>query len=256
MISCHESADNRILRIVMRMHSTSYFISDLHLFCRRFHGEFYWQKALLAVQSARVFVLGGDIFDFRWTTMSTIEETAGEAIRMLRTLVSRNRECSFHFILGNHDHHDAFLTRLQQLELEELRLSVHPYFLRLGTSVFLHGDVATARMDHESLVRKRAGWLHVRRQGRVMNRLYDVAVVVRAHTLVYRTAYPTHAVVRRLIAYLDRIGHGPQTGVTDVYFGHTHLPLSDFPHDGVRFHNCGAPLKGCTFRFLENVVPA
>jgi UDP-2,3-diacylglucosamine pyrophosphatase LpxH len=236
------------------MRQQTYFISDLHLFCRRFDGERFWQKTREAAGHARVFVLGGDIFDFRWTTMSTIEDTVDEAIRRLQLLVADNRECMFHFILGNHDHHKAFLKRLKQLEQIESNLSWHPYYFRHGASLFLHGDVASNKMNHESLKRKRSRWLHVRKRGRIANRLYDVAVCAHAHTLVYRIVYPKHVVAKRLLAYLEGIGHGPMTGVANVYFGHTHLPLSGYTHGGVRFHNCGAPVKGCTFRILEDVV--
>ncbi len=35
---------------------------------------------------------------------------------------------------------------------------------------------------------------------------------------------------------------------------HTHLAMSSFAHQGVRFHNCGAPIGECTFGILEDVV--
>ncbi|NLE39457.1 MAG: hypothetical protein GX621_15655, partial [Pirellulaceae bacterium] len=58
-------------------------------------------------------------------------------------------------------------------------------------------------------------------------------------------------VARRILAYLDDIGEGPSTGVTNVYFGHTHLAISDFAYRGVLFHNGGAPINGLRFRVLE-----
>ncbi len=236
------------------MRQSTYFISDLHLFCRRFDGERFWDQTLEAAGRAKLFVLGGDIFDFRWTTMATIEDTADEAIRRLETLIASNRECKFHFLMGNHDHHETFLARLERLAQNESNLSWHPYYLRLGTSMFLHGDVASRRMDRESLEKERSRWLRVRKQGRVTNWFYDLAVHARLHVLAYHIAFPKLAVARKILAYLERIGHGATTGVANVYFGHTHLPLSGFAYGGVRFHNCGAPVKGCTFRILEDVV--
>ena len=44
--------------------------------------------------------------------------------------------------------------------------------------------------------------------------------------------------------------------MTDVYFGHTHLAMSHFEQDGIRFHNCGAPVRSCEFRILEETARA
>ena len=73
------------------MRRQSYFVSDLHLFCNRFDGERHWDAIRQAASEAHTFVLGGDVFDFRWTTMSSIEEAADEAIRRLQGLVNITR---------------------------------------------------------------------------------------------------------------------------------------------------------------------
>ena len=84
-------------------HKSSYFVSDLHLFSRRSLAPRHEAALHAAAARAHTFVLGGDIFDFRWSHYHSPEETARQA--------------------------------------------VHPYVLRLGTSVFLHGDAA----DHWTL---------------------------------------------------------------------------------------------------------
>jgi UDP-2,3-diacylglucosamine hydrolase len=236
------------------MHRTTYFVSDLHLFCRRFEGERFWNRLLEMSRHATTVVLGGDIFDFRWTTLPTIEHSANEAIEMLTSLVRKNRQCEFHYVLGNHDHHRSFVGRLERLAADEANLSHHPYYLRLGNSLFLHGDVAARPMGPEQLESKRSRWLRVRKKGRLANRAYDACVRAGLHRLAYRLAYPRRTVARRILEYLDQIGQGPGAGVTDVYFGHTHLALSGFECDGLRFHNCGAPVQGSAFRILEHVV--
>ena len=93
------------------MHQTSYFVSDLHLFCSRFAGPRCWNKLLEVSKCATTVVLGGDIFDFRWTTHPTIEYSVHVAVQMLACLVRGNRQCQFHYVLGNHDHHHEFLGR-------------------------------------------------------------------------------------------------------------------------------------------------
>lgn len=236
------------------MHQTTYFVSDLHLFCSRFHGQKSWDRLLKLSKRATTVVLGGDIFDFRWTTLPTIEHSVDVAILMLTSLVRQNRQCQFHYVLGNHDHHRAFVGHLERLASDESNLAHHPYYLRLGGSLFLHGDVATRGMGPERLQNMRRRWLQARRQGRFANLAYDASVGVGLHTLVYRLAYPPEAATRRILAYLSQIGQSPGTGLTDVYFGHTHLALSNYECGGIRFHNGGAPIRGSAFHILKHVV--
>lgn len=235
------------------MHRATYFVADLHLFCRRFDGQRVWDRLLEASKQAATVVLGGDIFDFRWTTLPTIEDSANEAIRRLESMVRTNRHCEFHYLLGNHDHHQSFVPRLERLAYDEPNLSCHPYYLRLGKILFLHGDVATRTMGAEQLEKERRRWLQVRKQGRVANWVYDLSVGLCLHKLAYRVVYPRRAVARRILAYLEQIDEGPDAGVTDVYFGHTHLALSHFEYDGIRFHNGGAPVRWCSFRILQPI---
>ena len=239
------------------MHPTSYFVSDLHLFCSRFAGDQEWNRLLELSKRATTVVLGGDIFDFRWTRHSTIERSADVAIQMLASLVRENAQCQFHYVLGNHDHHQSFVERLEHLSCDESNLSHHPYYLRLGGSFFLHGDAATRPKHWGRLENKRRRWLQARRQGRLANLAYDATVgtgLLHLAYLAYRLAYPPQAVARLILAYVSQIGQGLDAGLTDVYFGHTHLALSDFEYEGIRFHNGGAPIRGFQFRILEHVV--
>ena len=233
-----------------------YFVSDLHIFCRRFDGERSWAQVAEVARGATTLVLGGDIFDFRWTALATIEETVEAAIDRLRSLVVGYPACMFHYLLGNHDHHEAFLPRLTRLANSESNLAWHPYCLRLGTRVFLHGDAATRSGGAGALEAARYRWLQRKKEGQIANWLYDAMMAARVHKLVYYAFYPKRAVARRLLAYLEQIGHGPATGVADVYFGHTHVALSGFQYGGVRFHNGGAPVTGCRFHILEAVASA
>ena len=44
-----------------------FFVSDLHLFANRSNAHRYLEEIARAASRAEVFVLGGDIFDFRWS---------------------------------------------------------------------------------------------------------------------------------------------------------------------------------------------
>jgi len=232
----------------------SCFVSDLHLFCKRSSGEDGWNAVRQAAAEAHTLVFGGDVFDFRWTSMPSVQETAERAIQWLERLVAENPECHFHFVVGNHDQDEAFVNQLATLADLSPNLSWHPYYVRLGDSVFLHGDVANRRMDARGLERERQRWKKIRKQGRISNWVYDLAVLLRLHKLTYHVVYPTRTVVKRIVFYLEAIGHGAETGVTDVYFGHTHLAMSHFQYNGIRFHNSGAPMAGCPFRIIEDVI--
>jgi len=49
-------------------------VSDLHLFSRRSLGEQQFDIILAAARETDVFVLGGDIFDFSWSTRTSVTD--------------------------------------------------------------------------------------------------------------------------------------------------------------------------------------
>jgi UDP-2,3-diacylglucosamine hydrolase len=131
-------------------------------------------------------------------------------------------------------------------------LAVHPFVLRLGPRLFLHGDaVDHPRMCQRRLAQRRQKWAADERRGPVRHVLYDLAVTARLHRLASKVAHPRRRVVHRLLGYLQRIGHGPEQGIQHVFFGHTHDALEHFRYRGITFHNPGAPMAGLKFRILE-----
>lgn len=229
-------------------------VSDLHLFCRRSLAFHHMSAVYSALDEAAILVLNGDIFDFRWSTFSTVDETAREAIRWLESLVSRYPDRHFHYVLGNHDNVRVFTRALEEFADDTHNLDWHPYHLRLGNAVFFHGDVANRRMDAEALRRYRMGWRHDERRGALFNRLYDMAFALNAHRAISRLAFPPEVVVERLTHYLENIGAGPGSGTDEVYFGHTHVPMHGYEYRGMRFHNSGAPMPGMRFNVLRTEV--
>jgi UDP-2,3-diacylglucosamine pyrophosphatase LpxH len=235
--------------------SKCYFVSDLHLFASRSKASKYLDDMTLAASRADNFVLGGDIFDFRWARTKNHHHTVDKAVQWLEDLVNPCRQCHFHFVLGNHDYHHALIDRLGDLSVKLPNFTWYEYYVRLGNSVFLHGDVAD-RDDHnaESLAADREEWLYARRRGPFLSRLYDVVVLSRLHKPLPHLVYSKRIVARRILSYLNRIGQGPETGVGNVYFGHTHKHMTNYDFEGVIFHCGGAPIKGLKFRILEAVI--
>jgi UDP-2,3-diacylglucosamine pyrophosphatase LpxH len=227
-----------------------YFVSDLHLFANRSNAHRYLEAISRAASRAEVFVLGGDIFDFQWSSIPILR-AVDRAAQWLRELATSCPQCQFHLVLGNHDYHRALIDRLVELEKQVPNLSWHRYYVRLGNSVFLHGDVADKTMDARMLADAREEWLDRRRRGPFMSALYDVVVMTRLHRSVPHLVYAKRIVVRRIVKYLESIGQGAGDGVRDVYFGHTHRRLSNYHYRGLLFHNGGAPIKGLKFRIIE-----
>jgi len=74
-----------------------------------------WDRYRDDTLAVDTFVLGGDIFDFVWTTRDSIAESVDEAADWLQSLVEHAPNCQFHFLLGNHDCYEPFVKRLAEL---------------------------------------------------------------------------------------------------------------------------------------------
>jgi len=228
-------------------------VSDLHMFCRRSQWETHLDDLYEAAGDVDLFVFNGDTVDFKWSSLPTVGETVGAATNFFHAFATRNSGCRIHVNLGNHDHVQPFMQALDQLAQDLDNFTWHPYYLRVGDSFFLHGDVANRRMSHRQLERYRNRWDRHgnRRQGPLKNRVYDAAFRARAHIAVSRLAFPPKRTVRRVAAYLEDIGHCSNQGVKHVYFGHTHVPVSAYQYGGFVFHNGGAPMEGMGFRLVK-----
>lgn len=227
-----------------------YFVSDLHLFANRSNAHRYLEEIARAASHAETFILGGDTFDFRWSHMPILK-AVDRAFQWLEELTTDCPDCQFHLVLGNHDYHQAFIDRLTDSGHRLSNLEWHRFYVRLGSSVFLHGDVANKVMDARMLAESRDRWLDHRRRGPFASMLYDVVVLTRMHKPVPHVLFSKRIVVRRILKYLESIGQGPGNGVCDVYFGHTHKKLTNYHYHGLAFHNGGAPIKGLKFRIVE-----
>jgi UDP-2,3-diacylglucosamine pyrophosphatase LpxH len=225
------------------------FVSDLHLFARRSNGHLHLPALRDAASQADHFILGGDIFDFRW---ATVNQTAAidSAVSWLRDLAGMAPGCRFHFLLGNHDDHQGLVARLPGLAEELPNFDWHRFYLRMGSSLFLHGDAADRKLTADHLARRRNSFRHYT-PAAWQHDAYHWLLKTRIDQIVCRAAHPRRLVVRRLMCYLNDIGHGPEHGVRSVYFGHTHREIDGFHYRGVTFHNGGAPIGKARFRILH-----
>lgn len=229
-------------------------VSDLHLFCKRSEAHLHADAFEEAVSESDRCVLNGDIIDFRWSVFESEERTVREAIAWLKGLVSRHPHCQFHYVFGNHDSVRSFIDKVEALAARTPNLSCHHDLLRLNSTVFLHGDVADRKVTQAEFQAARRVWHFDRKRGRLVNRVYDVAFWLGAHRAVPRIVFPRRAVAERLVHYLEDVGHGRDSGVTDVYYGHTHVAVRGYFYDGMYFHNGGAPMPKLGFSILRAKV--
>ena len=221
-------------------HQRGYVVSDLHLFTHRTTAN----KRLSAIRDvagrADFLVLNGDIFDFRWSTLDSLSQTAETAVDWLTTMTLAANGCKVFYVLGNHDRFAFFAEHLDALAAHTDNFHWHPTHMRIGRCLFLHGDLAFDRRCPDPFGRPMLPPEHQR--GRAMNLGYRVIVATRAHRFTQPFYHPRRC-ARRILSCLDR--HHPTLGegLTDVYFGHTHRTFVNFRHNGVAFHNTGSSIR-------------
>jgi UDP-2,3-diacylglucosamine pyrophosphatase LpxH len=231
------------------------FFSDLHLFARRSRADRHHDQLLAAARRSDLVVLGGDIFDFKWSHLGSDKETARAGRDWIARLMSEAPDQQFCYLLGNHDCNPAMIEQLTELSAEAPQLNWFRYWMKLGPWVFLHGDVADHRMDQAGLERKRNNWSKNHRKGRVANLMYDATIQMRIHSLVAAAVFTKQRTASRVLNYLRDVHEDPEADISDVFFGHTHNVMDGFEFQGIRFHNSGAPIKGLSFRIIEASIP-
>jgi UDP-2,3-diacylglucosamine pyrophosphatase LpxH len=232
-----------------------YFLSDLHLLARRSMASSVLPLIHDAASRSHTMILGGDIFDFKWSTMSSLDSSIDAAIVWLEELVVAHPRCSFYYLLGNHDSHPNFVAKLDKLAFGLPQLQWQPYVLRILDCVFLHGDIVDCAPNHTILQERRK--LHESRPHprRYAHMLYSLVVQARLHRAAMHIAIRPKGILRKLSRYLRNEGLDAEHGVRDVYFGHTHLVVDGVQYAGLTFHNGGASIRGLPFRIIETRLP-
>ncbi len=228
-----------------------YFLSDLHLFSKRSEAESYTKLIRETADRAHTLVLGGDIFDFKWSTRPSLNHSIDEALRWIRNLIESHPKCAFYYLLGNHDAHPDFVAELDRLAFDQARLVWQPYVLRLGRCVFLHGDILDGDIEHVHVDARRRKHEQKPSPQAYRHWLYEAVVKARLHRVAAQVVKRHRSVLMKLNRYLAEQGMDASHGITDVYFGHTHREMDGVVYEGLTFHNGGASIKGLGFRIIE-----
>lgn len=219
------------------------FISDLHLFSQRSIGQACWNQNRERIEAARVIVLGGDIFDIRWSQLSNLSATIDAASAWIQTAITLNPTATWVYLLGNHDCHPRMTTMLATLTEQHANFAWSSTVWRIGRSVFLHGDILDGDRHLGGLDAYRRSFHEDRQKGKIGNLLYSAVIQTRLHGLVPRVRHRQKKTCERLIRYLERQGEGFLSDVDNIYFGHTHVPMHGFSYGRFQFYNAGSGIR-------------
>ena len=181
-----------------------WFLSDLHMFSQRSIYHEHEEEILSRAKESRVFVLGGDIVDFSWTTLPSVNATIDAAMQWLSDLVASNRDCQFHYLLGNHDCHSDFVDQLGDLTEANDNLHWEPYFLRIGSAVMLHGDAVHLKDRTNVALAVARSQKHQCIQPAYRHGIYNLAIRSKLHAVVGKLANPRKVIAGRIWEYLSQ----------------------------------------------------
>lgn len=231
-------------------------LSDLHLFARRSRGQACFESLRMDLKSVDILVLNGDTFDFRWSFLPDHEATRAAALGWLRKLGHDFPWCQVHYVLGNHDCLQSFVDSLGPLQAALPQFQWHEHAICIGSHLFLHGDCACGTMNMPGLHRYRASWRQDCQRGARSAAFYESLDWFGITPWIHRCYFPRRRTVRRIACYLDRAHPGWRWHIRACYFGHTHLPLIKYAHDGVLFFNSGSAIHNMKFQPIFFDVPS
>lgn len=225
-------------------------VSDLHLFSHHSRPAKYLAGIQAAAAASRVFVLNGDIFDFKWSEHGVFSRSVTAAVRFLEELLDGAPDCRFKVILGNHDAVPPYMEALDDLAARHENLDWHEFALTVHDRIFLHGDVIHAGSTNEAVRRFRSK-LQRPANGHAFQRFAHSAVH-RSHVpWVALRMVPKRLLAARILAYLEHENWLNGQPIRHIHFGHTHNDFEDFRYRGYRFHNCGSATHGARLRVVR-----
>lgn len=203
-----------------------------------------------AAKNANAIILNGDIFDFNWTTLTSLEAAVEEAEQWIESLCKNHPRARVCYVIGNHDNYKGFLDRLPGLCKRLNNFEFHHYSVHIGRSLFLHGDCATHPMTVKNVSGYRRTWYRGDHKGKLKGAIVDALVYFRIIYLIHLIAFPRRIVLRRVDTWIQLNHPDLLDQIDDVFFGHTHLPFSNVTFNGRCFHNTGSAIKTMTFNMM------
>ncbi len=224
------------------------FVSDLHVFSGRSKAESLPSELQVSYPESNLLVLGGDIFDFKWSSLGE-SGTLVAAEKWLLILLDQWRG-EVVFLAGNHDCSPKFFGILSEISSRDERFTWHRHHLQLGDSVFLHGDVLDAGHDLSMLDSYRDRFHPQSNQSNLSRRAYGAIVAMRIHRMAPKFRHRELQTCQKLLRLLPQLVNTPSK-VRRVFFGHTHVAVAGRELHGVKFYNPGAAVRHITFKPIQ-----
>ncbi len=224
------------------------FVSDLHVFSGRSVGESLGNGLQANHRRANLLVLGGDIFDFKWSSM-TAAGTLLAAEKWLQSLLQQ-WDGEVVFLAGNHDCAPNFLQVLQEVASRNARFTWHDHQVQMGDSLFLHGDVLDAGQHVSQLASYRDKFHPFSHQSKISRQAYSALVAMRIHRMAPKLRHRPTLTGLKLHRLLPQLVERPEE-VRQVFYGHTHVGVGGLEVNGVSFSNPGAAIRHIEFKPIE-----
>jgi UDP-2,3-diacylglucosamine pyrophosphatase LpxH len=224
------------------------FVSDLHVFSGRSKGESLPGELQGTYPESSLLVLGGDIFDFKWSSLG-VAGTLLASEKWLHTLLDQWRG-EVVFLAGNHDCLPKFFGVLSQISRRCDRFTWHSHHFHLGDAVFLHGDVLDAGHDLAKLDSYRDKFHPKSDQSVLSRRAYSAIVAMRIHRMAPKMRHRELQTCQRLLGLLPQLVKVPHK-IRRVFFGHTHVAIAGRELNGVKFYNPGAAIRHIAFNPVQ-----
>ena len=77
---------------------------------------------------------------------------------------------------------------------------------------------------------------------------------LRANIVEY-VRHPRQALCQKIVSYLQATHPEKLASAERIYFGHTHVPFTDYAFAGLRFSNTGSAIRGLKMNALEFPLP-
>jgi UDP-2,3-diacylglucosamine pyrophosphatase LpxH len=225
-------------------------ISDLHLFSHHSRPERYFGRINETASSAKIFILNGDIFDFKWSEHGVFSRSVTAAKQFLEHLLNSHPDCHFVVLLGNHDAVPLYMDALDELDESFENIEWHEFAYVMHDRVFLHGDVIHAGCTNHALRRFRGKLLRPA-SGHALQRMAHSAVHRSHVSWVAFKMLPKRILASRILTYLDHENWLSNNSISHVHFGHTHSAFEDFRYRGYIFHNSGSATHGSRLRVVN-----
>ncbi len=224
------------------------FVSDLHVFSGRSVGETLPSELPLAYPDANLLILGGDIFDFKWSALGE-KGTLVAAEKWLLTLLEQ-WQGKVMFLAGNHDCLPRFFDVMGNVAHRCDRFTWHDHQVQIGDALFLHGDLLDAGHHVSMLADYRYKFHPTTTQSTLSRKAYSAIVAMRLHRMAPKMRHRQVQTCQKLYNFLPQLVEKPSL-IRRVYYGHTHVSVVGREFQGVRFYNPGAALRHLAFKPIQ-----